>query len=211
MANLIFKYGAMNSGKTINILQTLHSYDNHGLKAVLIKSVKDTKGKDYITSRTGLKRKVDILLKNESLLQEKYYKIYYNARVILVDEVELLSVNQIDELWSIAHLINVPVIVYGIKSNFKGEIFSDSVAHLFAVADKSEEIGSVSLCSCGKSAVFNARKVNKKFTDTGELIIIDGAQKGVEYIALCGDCYLKYVKINSKSIKKLTKLVEKIN
>ncbi len=212
MAEMIFKYSAMNGGKTINILQTVHSYEENNFKVIVIKSIKDTKGNSKIVSRNGMNREVDILLKEgESLLTEKNYQKYYTAKVILVDEVELLTENQIKELWMIAHLINIPVLCYGLKSNFKGEIFSDGVSQIFAIADIIEEIGSTSLCVCGKRAVFNARKVNDKFTDEGEIIVIDdGSKVDVEYVPLCSDCYLKYVKINSEEAKKLSKLVDKI-
>ncbi len=212
MANLIFKHSAMNGGKTINILQTVYSYEEKNFKIVVIKSERDTKGNDKIISRNGNNRKVDILLKeNESLLTEDNYKIYYTAKLILVDEVELLNQEQIKELWMIAHLINIPIICYGLRSNFSGEIFSDGIAQLFACADIIEEIGGSSVCSCGNRAIFNARKENDKFTDVGEVVVIDdGTNKNYEYVPLCSDCYLKYVKINSKEAKELTNLVEKI-
>lgn len=212
MANLVFKYSAMNGGKTINILQTVYSYEAKGFNVIIIKSKKDTKGKNCILARNGMNRKVDILLKeNESLLTEKNYKLYYTAKVILVDEVELLSEEQIKELWYIAHLINIPVLCYGLKSNFKGEIFGEGVSALFAIADIVEEIGSSSICPCGKKAIFNARKVNDKFTDVGPTIVIeDGKSANVEYVPLCSECYLKYVKIHSDEAKKLAKLVDKI-
>jgi len=212
MALMVFKYSAMNGGKTLNILQTAHNYEENNFKMIIVKSVKDTKGEDTIISRNGMNRKVDILLgENESLLTEENYKLYYTAKVILVDEVELLNESQIKELWMIAHLINIPVICYGLKSNFKGEIFSDGVSQIFAIADIIEEIGSSSLCRCGKKAIFNARKENDKFTDLGPNIVIDdGSQKEYEYVPLCGDCYLKYVKIGSEEAKKLANLVDKI-
>lgn len=212
MASMIFKYSAMNGGKTINILQTAYSYKENGFKTIIIKSIKDTKGGNTIISRNGMNKEVDILLgENESLLTEENYQKYYTAKVILVDEVELLNKNQINELWMIAHLINIPVLCYGLKSNFKGEIFGEGISQIFAIADKVEEIGSSSLCRCGKQAVFNARKENDKFTDVGETIVIDdGTKKEYEYVPLCGDCYLKYVKINSDEAKKLAELVDKI-
>ena len=212
MADMVFKYSAMNGGKTINILQTAYSYEDNNFKVIVIKSIKDTKGSDSIISRNGMNRKVDILLKeNESLLTEENYKKYYTAKVILVDEVELLNEFQIKELWTIAHLINVPVICYGLRSNFKGEIFGNGISQIFAMADHVEEIGSSSLCLCGKKATFNARKENNKFTDIGpDIVIDDGTKKEYEYISLCGDCYLKYVKINSDEAKKLALLVDKI-
>ena len=211
MADMTFKYSAMNGGKTLNILQTIYSYEENGFNVILIKSIKDTKGKDTIISRNGMNRQVDILLKDdESLLVEKNYKKYYTAKVILVDEVELLNSKQIKELWMISHLINIPVICYGLKSNFKGELFSDGVGQIFAVADYVEEIGSTSLCMCGKKAVFNARKVNDKFTDDGPIVVKEKEKSNCEYVPLCPDCYLKYVKINSEEAKKLTNLVNKI-
>ena len=212
MAEMVFKYSAMNGGKTINILQTAYSYNENKFKTIIIKSIRDTKGNDTIISRNGMNKKVDILLgENESLLTEENYKKYYTAKVILVDEVELLNQTQIKELWMIAHLINIPVICYGLKSNFKGEVFSEGISQIFAIADIIEEIGSSSICPCGKKAIFNARKVNDKFTDIGENIVIDdGTRKEIEYVSLCGDCYLKYVKISSDEAKKLTNLVDKI-
>jgi thymidine kinase len=211
MANLVFKYSAMNGGKTINILQAAHNYEENGFKVTIIKAKIDTKGKDFIVSRVGLSRPVDILLKeNESLLTEKNYKKYYTSKVILVDEVEFLTESQIEDLWTIAHLINIPVLTYGLKSNFKGEIFSSGVAKLFAVADDIEEVGSSSLCICGKRAVFNARKVNDTYSSSGDVVVIDGAKKNVQYIPLCGDCYLKYVKIKSPEVKKLGEIVKKV-
>ena len=212
MANLVFKYSAMNGGKTINILQTAYSYEDNNFKVIIIKSIKDTKGNDKIISRNGMNRKVDILLKDdESLLTEDNYKKYYTAKVILVDEVELLNERQVKELWMISHLINIPVICYGLKSNFKGELFSDGIAGLFAMADDIEEIGSSSLCLCGKKAVFNARKENGNYSDIGPNIVIDdGTKKEYEYVPLCGDCYLKYVKINSEEARELAILVDKI-
>lgn len=209
MANLVFNYSAMNGGKTINILQTAHSYEEKNLKVILIKSITDTKGEDKVVSRIGMGRKCDILIGiDESLLQRKYYNMYYNSSLILIDEVEMLSKDQVEELWTIAHLINVPVIAYGLKGNFKKEIFSESIAHLFAVADISKEIGNTCLCECGKTATHNSRKVNGKFTTDGEVVVIDGSTSNVEYVSLCGDCYMKYLSIFNENSIKLSKLVE---
>ena len=122
MADMVFKYSTINSGKTINILQTADSYEKNNFQVVLIKSIKDTKGKNKVLSSNNMERKVDIVLReDESLLRDRNYKIYYTAKVILVDEVELLNQTQVKELWMIAHLINIPVICYGLRSNFKGK------------------------------------------------------------------------------------------
>lgn len=99
MANIIFKYSAMNGGKTLNILQTIYSYEENNFKITLIKSIKDAKCKNTIVSRNGMNREEDILLNSdESLLTTTNYKKNYTSKVILVDEVELLSKEQISEL-----------------------------------------------------------------------------------------------------------------
>lgn len=212
MADMVFKYSTMNGGKTLSILQTINSYEENNFKVIVIKSIKDTKSEDSLLSQNGMSRKVDIILnENDSLLTEENYKKYYTAKVILVDEVELLNESQVKELWMIAHLINVPVICYGLKSDFKGNIFSDGISQIFAMADHIEEIGSSSLCRCGKKAIFNARKENDEFTDIGPKIIIDdGTNEMYEYVSLCSDCYLKHVKIKSLEARKLADLVDKI-
>lgn len=211
MANLIFNYSAMNGGKSISLLQTAYSYEEKGIKSILIKSKTDTKGDDAILSKCMAKRSADIVLDfDESLFCEEYYKMYYNVRLILVDEIELFSEAQILELWTIAHLINIPVITYGLKSNFQGEIFSPAISKLFAIADVSKEIGAVSLCSCGKTAVFNSRKVDDKYTLDGEIVVIDGSDSLVSYEPLCGDCYLKYLLLNSKEVLELSELIENV-
>lgn len=211
MANLVFNYSAMNGGKSISLLQTAYSYNEKGIKFIIIKSKTDTKGKNAILSRTMAKRKADIVLgEDESLFNEKYYKKYYNVRLILVDEIELFSEKQIEELWTIAHLINIPVITYGIKSNFKGEVFSSAISKLFALADECKEIGAACLCNCGKKATLNARKVDGNYTLAGDVVLIDGSDTDVIYEPLCGDCYLKHLKINSESVLNLTELIENI-
>lgn len=211
MANLVFNYSAMNGGKTISLLQTAYSYEEKNIKFILIKSKKDTKGENSVLTRAMTKRKADIVLdENESLLSEKFYKLYYNVRLILVDEIEMFSEKQVEELWTIAHLINIPVLTYGLKSNFKADIFSPSISKLIALADEIKEIGSACLCTCGKTATLNARKVDGKFTLSGELVMIDDAHSTVEYVPLCSDCYLKNLKLGSDEVVKLSNLVENI-
>lgn len=210
MANLVFKYSTMGSGKTLSILQTAHSYEEKNINFIIVKSKKDTKGKNSIISKINFSRDADIILhENESLLLNKYYKLYRGTSLIMVDGVELLSSENIEELWTIAHLINIPVVCFGLKNNFMGDIFSESISKLFAMADIAEEIGSTSICACGKKATFNARRVNDKYAVDGDVILIDGVNKNVNYESLCSDCYLKYVKIGSKPVEKLSKLIEK--
>lgn len=191
MANLEFRYGPMNSGKSMALLQMAYNYEENNKKVVLIKSSTDTKGEDYLVSRIGPKRKVDInLLENESILSDKYMKYISKANAILVDEAQFLSEKQVDELWIISKKYNIPVICFGLKTNFKSKFFEGS-KRLFELSDKFKELETI--CSCGIKARFNARKVNGKFILDGEECIIDGKNKKVEYVPLCGKCYLKKV------------------
>ncbi len=208
MANLVFKYGAMKSGKTIDIVITAHNYSEQNKKVVLIKPQIDKKGESYIESRTGLKRKVDMLLgKNESLLTEENYQKYYDSDIILVDEVQMLNEHHSEELFLIAHQLDIPVYTYGLKSDAKGELFPGGVGKIIALADQMEEIKTTNLCACGKNqATMNARKINGLYSLEGETILIDGIAEDVEYIPLCGDCFLEKVMRDSKVIGKLKTL-----
>lgn len=191
MANLEFRYGPMNSGKSMALLQMAYNYEENNKKVVLIKPSIDTKGEDYLVSRIGPKRKVDIkLLENESLFCDKYIKSILKADAILVDEDQFLTKKQVEELWIISKKHNISVICFGLKTNFKSEFFEGS-KRIFELADKFKELETI--CSCGVKARFNARKVNKRFTLKGDECIIDGKKEKHEYVPLCGKCYMKKV------------------
>lgn len=186
MSKLYFRYGTMNSGKSSLLMQVAYNYQENNKKVIVIKSIIDTKADNHIESRIGLKRKVDILLnKNESL--KKYYKMFNNISCILVDEAQFLSVKQVEELWIITKKLNIPVICYGLKTDFKSKLFKAS-KRLLELSDVIEEL--ITICNCGKRAKFNVRFVNNKYTDKGEEIIIDKTKNDVKYIPMCGQCYL---------------------
>ena len=116
MANLEFRYGPMNSGKSMALLQMAYNYEENNKKVVLIKPSIDTKGEDYLVSRIGPKRKVDIkLLENESLLCDKYIKSILKADAILVDEAQFLTKKQVEELWIISKNIIFQLFVLDLK------------------------------------------------------------------------------------------------
>ena len=184
MAKLYFKYGAMNCGKTTTIIQTAHNYEEKDKKVLLIKSSLDTKGATNIINRTGLSRKVDILLPPEVLV-EPYLK--EGIDVILVDEAQFLSPNQVDELYKISKYKDIPVLCYGLRCDFKMEPFPGS-ARLLAIADSLDEIKTI--CKCGKKATTNVRFINGKPTFKGDQIAIDN-ENNVTYESMCGSCYLK--------------------
>lgn len=186
MSKLYFRYGAMNCGKTTQLLQVAHNYEEKNKKVIIIKASIDSEGKDNIVSRLGVARKVDMLLeKNEKINIENYE----NISCILVDEAQFLSENQVTELWKISKLKNIPVICYGLKTDFKTNSFEGS-KRLFELSDELEEL--ITICSCGKRAKFNSRKCDGKYLTDGKQVLIDGTSN-IEYESLCGKCYIKKV------------------
>ncbi len=185
MADLIFRYGAMNCGKTAQLLQVAHNYEEKGLKTLIIKPSIDTKGEDEIVSRLGISRRVNILLKPDEEITHKL-SFDFNISCILIDEAQFLSKFQVYELWNIAHQYNIPVICYGLKINFKAELFEGSKT-IIEIADKLEQLPTI--CRCGRPATFNARYIDNKFTTKGEEVAIDGID--ASYESLCPDCYMK--------------------
>lgn len=189
MAKLHFKYGAMNSGKTTMLLQAAHNYEEQGKKVIVIKSNIDKKGNDTIINRIGLKRKVDELIGIDEKIIDKIRKYLDNLDCILVDEAQFLSRNQIDELFYITKIYDIPVIAYGLKINFKSVVFTGS-SRLVEVADSLEEIPTI--CKCGKKARFNVRTLNGEYLKEGDDILIDGTTE-IKYESLCGKCYVTKV------------------
>ncbi len=188
MSKLYFKFGAMNCGKSSALMQIAHNYEENNKKIVVIKPKIDTKGENYLKSRIGLERKVDILIDKDASF-EKYYDNWNNSiSCILVDEAQFLTKKQVEELWIVTKMYDIPVICYGLKTDFKSNLFEGS-KRLLELADEQEEL--ITICSCGKRAKFNARFINGEFTNDGETVVIDGSDKNVEYKPLCGKCYIK--------------------
>ncbi len=188
MSKLYFRFGAMNCGKTTALLQVAHNYEEKGMKVIIIKPSIDKKGGKKIVSRLGIERSVDILIGPKEKLTSKID--FNNLSCILVDEVQFMSKSQIKELWIISKLKDIPVICYGLKTNFKGKLFEGTKA-LMEVADELEEL--ITICKCGKRAKFNARLVDGKYVKDGEEVIIDGMSANQIYEPLCGKCYIEKV------------------
>ncbi len=188
MSKLYFRYGAMNCGKTTSLLQVAHNYEERGMKVVLIKPSIDTKANDSVSSRIGVERKVDHLVSPEENLKGYLSLLVGNTGCVLVDEAQFLSESQVEELFVFSKLTNIPVICFGLRCDFRTNLFPGS-KRLFELADEIEEL--YTICRCGRKARFNARIVNGEFTLDGDQVAIDG---DVEYESLCGKCYLTKVR-----------------
>ena len=188
MSKLYFRYGAMNCGKTTSLLQVAHNYEERGMKVVLIKPSIDTKANDSVSSRIGVERKVDHLVSPEENLKGYLNLLVGNTSCVLVDEAQFLSESQVEELFVFSKLTNIPVICFGLRCDFRTNLFPGS-KRLFELADEIEEL--YTICRCGRKARFNARIVNGEFTLDGDQVAIDG---DVEYESLCGKCYLTKVR-----------------
>lgn len=191
MSKLYFRYGAMNSGKSTNLMQVAHNYEERGMKVLLIKPSTDKKGGDKLVSRLGVQRKVDLLIDDEQNIYEevkRWEEAKFKIDCILVDEVQFLRDYQIDELFEIAVCLDIPVICYGLRTDFKMQGFEGST-RLLLLAHSIEELKTI--CKCGRKAVLNGRKINGKFVFEGQQVAIDNVDN-VEYESLCGHCYFKY-------------------
>lgn len=192
MAKLYFRYGAMNCGKSTNLMQVAYNYKERGMNSLLMKPKIDVKGDDSVISRLGINKKVDILVEKNLNIYDKIENMVYNEGkidCILVDEVQFLEQNQVDQLFNIAVNLDIPIIAYGLRTDFKLNGFPGS-KRILLIAHSIEELKTI--CRCGKKAIFNARKINGKFVSDGQQVAIDGENK-VEYESLCGTCYNKLV------------------
>ena len=190
MAKLHFKYSTMNSGKTVDLLRTAYNYEENGYKILVLKPSIDTKGGNKITTRmASLERAVDILIDQEDSILELLSNKTDDIKCVFIDEAQFLTRNQVDELFYFTKSKNIPVICYGLRLNFKMEAFTGSL-RLLEISDVLEEL--LTLCKCGNVARLIGRKVNGKYATDGDVVVIDGTNN-VEYIPLCGECYLEQV------------------
>ena len=197
MAKFHFRYGAMNAGKSTILLQTAYNYEEKGKKVVILKPSVDTKGDEKIVSRIGIERKVDYLIGDNDSIISKLGDNISSFSCILVDEAQFLKRKQVDELFYISKMMDIPVIAFGLRTDFKSNGFEGSI-RLLELADALEEMPTI--CRCGRKARFNARKVDGKFTFDGDSIVIDD-NSNVKYESLCGTCYIEEREENLKKEK----------
>ena len=183
MAKLYFSYSAMNAGKSAILLQSAYNYHERGMKTLLLKPEVDTRDplSNHIVSRIGIKAQAEVFSADTNL--EEFIKQYYNKTkvdCILLDESQFLTPDQVWQLASISDDFGIPVMCYGLRTDFKGNLFPGS-ATMLAIADDVREIRT--LCWCGRKATMTMR-----FDAEGKAII-DGNQVDVggneKYISLC--------------------------
>ncbi|WP_288819609.1 thymidine kinase, partial [uncultured Micrococcus sp.] len=193
MAKLYFRYGAMNSGKSTGLLQAAFNYEERGQRVLLAKPELDTKGERQILSRLGVSREVDFLVAAGADVVALFRRHASgddpdalvghvdapSVACLLVDEAQFLEPEQVDGLLRIAVEEGVPVLAYGIRTDFRTRSFPGS-ARLLELAHTLEELKTI--CRCGRKAVFNTRKVvdpvtrAERFVFDGDQVAIDGVE-----------------------------------
>ena len=194
MSKLYFRYGAMNSGKSTALLQAAYNYEERSQHVLLAKPAVDSKGDRAIVSRLGVTRMVDFLVEPEQNLREAFtneseaFETQAGAKIacLLLDEAQFLTREQVNQALEIAVLDKVPVLAYGIRTDFKTDSFPGS-RRLLEIAHSLEELKTI--CRCGRKAMFNGRRINGEFIFDGEQVAIDGEE--VTYESLCATCYLE--------------------
>ena len=182
MAKLYFSYSAMNAGKSTLLLQASYNYGERGMKTLLFTAKLDNRGKSgEISSRIGLAEKAHTFEEKDNLFATIKKIINENLiSCILIDEAQFLTPKQVWELSDVADKLNIPVMCFGLRTDFQGKLFPGSET-LLSIADNLREIRTI--CECGKKAIMVVRQDEKgKVIKEGEQIEIGGNDK---YISLC--------------------------
>lgn len=183
MAKLFFRYAAMNAGKSTALLQVAHNYEERGHRVRLFSAqVDDRYGLGLITSRLGPQREAELFGPDTDFLALNAAQA--GVACFLIDEAQFLSKTQVWALHELAHTHNLPVICYGLRTDFRGELFPGS-ASLLALADEMDEMKTI--CNCGRKATMNMRvDANNRKVTIGEQVEIGG---NARYRAVCGRCF----------------------
>lgn len=182
MAKLYFKYAAMGAGKSVELIKEAYNYKERGKNVLLISSSFDNRfGDGMIISRMGFQESATMVGIDDNLFEiiDKYKKEKETLDCVFVDEVQFLKKEQIEQLTAVVDKLAVPVICYGLRSDYRGEPFEGS-CWLLTLADEIAEIRTI--CHCGKRATMNMRVVDGKAVFTGEQIIIGGNES---YTSVC--------------------------
>ena len=183
MAKLFFRYAAMNAGKSTALLQVAHNYEERGHRVRLFTAqVDDRYGRGMITSRLGPRRAAEAFDETTDFLA--LLAADAGLACVLIDEAQFLVRAQVWALHELAHVHDVPSICYGLRTDFRGELFPGSAA-LLGLADELDEMKTI--CECGRKATMNMRidALNRKVTEGAQIEIGDNAR----YRAVCGRCF----------------------
>lgn len=185
MAQLYYRYSTMNAGKSIELIKVAYNYEERGKRViVMVPGIDDRFGAGVVSSRIGVSREATSINDETNLL-----KLFMDENesepvdCVLVDECQFLLKHHVQELVEIVDSYDVPVLTYGLKNDFKNELFEGSY-YMLVYADKIEEIKTI--CWCGRKATMVARVVDGKFVKTGEQIVIGGNDM---YVSLCRKHY----------------------
>lgn len=194
MAKLYFRYGAMGCGKTIDLLKVAYNYEERNKKILVLSPAKDDRyGVGKVTTRIGIERE-SIVVPEDMNIYQYVCNLDEKIDTILVDEAQFLTKTQVYQLSDIVDYLDIPVMCYGLRADFKTNFFQGS-GPLMAIADSIEEIKTV--CECGKKATINMRFINGRAMSDGEQVVIGGNES---YKSVCRKCYKKYIQ-ESKEVK----------
>lgn len=190
MAKLYFKYGAMGSSKTAQALITKYNYEENDLQVWLIKPSADVRdGQQILRSRIGLEAEVEVIPPSMDVWERFRDTRLGRCDVIIVDECQFLTEQQIDQLRAIVNEYNIPVMCFGLRTDFQTRLFPGS-RRLMEIADTIQEIKTI--CDCGAKATVNARIDSQGHIITqGEQVVLGGNDS---YIAMCHKCYIRGIR-----------------
>ena len=193
MAKLYFKYGAMGSSKTAQALITKYNYEENDMKVWLLKPSADTRdGAAILRSRIGLQAEVEIATPQVNIYERFREGFAGNCDAVIVDECQFLTPGQIDQLRAIVNDYNVPVMCFGLRTDFQTRLFPGSM-RLMELADCIEEIKT--MCDCGAKATVNARISDGYIVTEGAQVVLGGNDS---YIAMCHRCYIQGIREHRK-------------
>ena len=195
MSKLYFRYGAMGCGKTMQLLQVAFNYEERGHKVCVMKPKTDTKNGEKLLTRIGPEREVNFCFDKEANLFEKVKKEFAKGAkkvaCVLIDEAQFLTKEQVDQLMEIVTELDIPVMAYGLRLNFRlTDGGFEGATRLLQIAQDIDEIKTI--CECGRKATYNARFLGNKFVADGPDVLIDDGKTEIEYRAICPKCYADY-------------------
>ena len=193
MAKLYFKYGAMGSSKTAQALITKYNYEENDMKVWLIKPSADTRdGVQLLRSRIGLTAAVEVMAPEINIYERFLETRKGQCHAVICDECQFLTEEQIDQLRAIVNDCNVPVMCFGLRTDFQTRLFPGS-RRLMELADCIEEIKT--MCDCGSKAIVNARINDGYIVTEGAQVVLGGNDS---YIAMCHRCYVRGIREHKK-------------